>query len=173
MPVNQPAAFYLLPFRAFELMVGSVLALPGMRFPESPKFAAIATTSGLALIAVCFLFFSGHAVPRRQRALPTLGAALVIWGSDKTANPAASALGSRPMILIGKISYSLYLVHWPLILVSIRLFPYTETWYAHWCSLQSLWRRPGFAIDLLKVHCESRSEEPPRSSGYRVPHSLF
>jgi len=47
--------------------------------------------------------------------VPCLGAGLVIWGGENTPTWPTRLLGSRPMLFYGAISYSLYLVHWPIV----------------------------------------------------------
>jgi peptidoglycan/LPS O-acetylase OafA/YrhL len=124
---NPPAAFYLLPFRGFELIIGSLLALPGMRFAHQRSVATAATFGGLILIgAAAITFRSDMRFPGLSALLPTLGAGLVLWGSDKAANMGGDILSARLFTFVGRISYSLYLVHWPLILFADRVAPYTD-----------------------------------------------
>jgi peptidoglycan/LPS O-acetylase OafA/YrhL len=124
---DPPAAFYLLPFRAYELLVGCLIALPGLRSPESRGLSALASAVGLAMIAAAVLTFTrGTRFPGLAALLPVVGTALVLWGSDRAPNPVSAALGTAPFAWVGRISYSLYLVHWPLIIFADRLFPYAD-----------------------------------------------
>ncbi|GLK67095.1 acyltransferase family protein [Hansschlegelia plantiphila] len=114
MTADEPStAFYLAPFRFWELALGGLIALRPMKALERAPFAWI----GLAMIAASFAVFDATTpFPGLPALLPTVGAALVINGA-RGASLAARTLGSRPFTFVGKISYSLYLVHWPLIVL--------------------------------------------------------
>jgi len=114
------ATFYLLPTRAWELMVGSVLAF-GL-FPSfGGRAAGWESLVGLALILVpVFSYTPETAFPGLMALPPVLGAALVIHSGQggQAAGPGAVAawlLASAPLRFVGLISYSLYLVHWPIV----------------------------------------------------------
>nr|WP_281493850.1 acyltransferase family protein [Ancylobacter koreensis] len=115
-PHNPAAAFYLLPFRAFELLIGAALALPGMRFPQDGRIGGAAVAGGAGLILAGMALITEHmAFPGLLALVPCLGAALAIWGGESAASLPARGLGARPLVFFGAISYSLYLVHWPLV----------------------------------------------------------
>lgn len=110
------AAYFLLPFRAFEMLIGAALALPGVRFSQKPAECAAAVLGGCAMILGAMLLLKASSPFPGLRALaPCVGAALVIWGGEGVATLGTRLLGSRPMVFVGKISYSLYLVHWPIV----------------------------------------------------------
>ncbi len=109
------AAFYLLPFRAFELLIGAVLALPGVRSPALRITADAAIVSGLLMIAGAMIFMSSQTrFPGVAALIPCLGAALIIWGGEFEAAPLAKFLANPWLRFYGRISFSLYLIHWPL-----------------------------------------------------------
>jgi hypothetical protein len=54
------------------------------------------------------------AFPGLNALAPCFGAILVLWGAERTTTWPSALLGSPPFSLIGKMSYSLYLVHWPI-----------------------------------------------------------
>ncbi|WP_371345464.1 acyltransferase family protein [Ancylobacter sp. IITR112] len=123
-PFNPAAAFYLLPFRAFELLIGAALALPGMRFPESPKAGGAAMAAGLALILAGMAFITEHMpFPGLLALVPCLGTALAIWGGERVTSLPARLMGVGPLVFFGAISYSLYLVHWPIVVFARSLLP--------------------------------------------------
>lgn len=110
---HRDAAFYLLPARIFEFALGAVLVwLP--RLPDRYKLTAeIGAIVGLGLIVwPVFAFDHGTAFPGAAALIPCLGAALFIAFSR--AKFATMPLRLAPTVWIGKISYSLYLVHWPI-----------------------------------------------------------
>lgn len=116
--VNQPWAFFLLPTRAWELAIGGLIAV---RFHEvralPARAAAMAAPVGLGLIlAANVLFDDSTAFPGTAALLPVVGSALVIVGGlpDGT-SVTRRLLSTAPMQYLGRISYSLYLWHWPLI----------------------------------------------------------
>jgi len=116
--VAQPRAFYLTYYRAWELMLGSIVAACVDRAPTSGLARNGITSLGLAMIvASVFGFDSATHFPGFAAALPTVGAALLIFGESGSGEKTWSGrlLSSRPMVFIGLISYSLYLWHWPLI----------------------------------------------------------
>lgn len=116
------AAFYLIPTRAWELFIGSVLSLNVFPAPRSRRVREIAAALGLALMAwAIFGYSSATAFPGVAAAMPTVGAALVIYAGCGGDSFVSRMLSVRPMVFIGLISYSLYLWHWPVI-VYTRLY---------------------------------------------------
>ena len=123
------AAFYLMPARIFEFLLGAVVAeewLPRLR----GRWAA-ESVSGLALVSLLFSFFAFDGAlphPGWPTLVPCLAtAALIHCGTRRTA--AATLLSMRFSVAIGRISYSLYLYHWPiLVLARYAFLPTTLPW---------------------------------------------
>ena len=110
------ATFYLAPTRAWELLLGSLLALGA--FPRLPGRLPmeIAGALGLALIAWGVVTLSATSpFPGLNALYPCLGAALVIYSGGSSPTYTKALLGTGPLVFIGLISYSLYLWHWPLL----------------------------------------------------------
>jgi peptidoglycan/LPS O-acetylase OafA/YrhL len=122
---NQPWAFFSLPTRAWELGVGAALALAVPRLGALPSMLATGIgLVGLAMVAAAGVLISTETpFPGVWALLPVLGtAAVVAAGVRRPAAPATRALGWSPLRYMGRISYSLYLWHWPiLVLVPIAL----------------------------------------------------
>jgi peptidoglycan/LPS O-acetylase OafA/YrhL len=109
------ATFYLLPTRAWELMLGALLALGIMQSPKSRLLAELLATIGLALIAASVAFITPQMpFPGPAALAPCLGAALVIHAADPKTTVAGRLLAMRPLVFLGLVSYSLYLWHWPI-----------------------------------------------------------
>jgi peptidoglycan/LPS O-acetylase OafA/YrhL len=110
-------AFYLLPTRAWELLVGSLLALycnNNKRQIFGKGTHEILSLIGLAGVIFSILFFSRLTpTPSFFTLIPTLSSALLIFSANPS-NFVGKILSSRPMVLIGLISYSAYLWHQPL-----------------------------------------------------------
>ena len=109
-------AYFLLPTRFFELMIGGLLALgkEGRQTAKNAAFDAVQLL-GIALILICIVRLSRSSpFPGLNALWPCLGAALVIWAGDRS-HLASRLLTVRPMVFVGLISYSLYLWHWPMI----------------------------------------------------------
>ncbi|MGC4079225.1 MAG: acyltransferase family protein [Rubrivivax sp.] len=113
------AAFYLLPTRGWELLVGSLLALAGPTLTTPVQASrALAETGGalgLGLLAAAVFGFDRQTpFPGAWALVPTLGAALLILcATPRTV--AGRLLGSRPLVGLGLLSYSAYLWHQPLL----------------------------------------------------------
>jgi peptidoglycan/LPS O-acetylase OafA/YrhL len=124
---NPVSAFYLLPGRAWELLVGAALSITPLPVIRNRLLRNLAAALGLAAIVYAIMTFSAATpFPGTAALWPCLGAALLIYsgeGSTRQVAPSLiqSALGLRPLVLIGTISYSLYLWHWPLIVVARSL----------------------------------------------------
>ncbi len=112
--------FYLLQYRAWELLVGAaVAALPDIR-PWSRPAATAASLAGLGLLLIpAVTYDSLTAFPGPAALPPCLGTALLIFihGPGFAVSPVGRLLASRPLVGLGKISYSLYLWHWPLLVL--------------------------------------------------------
>src|SRR5262249_1619809 len=111
----KPAAAFYLPFtRAFELLLGAVLACSWDRLNQASRASDIRAWAGAAMIAAAALLLDGHsAFPGWSAMLPVAGTALVV--SAPRAWLCRVVLASPPLVWIGLISYPLYLWHWPLL----------------------------------------------------------
>lgn len=113
---NPSAAFYLLPYRAWELLLGGTLAVTPGLIPESRWMRETAGAIGvLAIVAATLCFNDGMAFPGYAALLPCLGAAAIIASNNRALTVVGRLLALRPVAFVGLISYSLYLWHWPLL----------------------------------------------------------
>jgi peptidoglycan/LPS O-acetylase OafA/YrhL len=123
---NSNAAFYLLPSRAWELGLGALLALPQVRewcSRASPAVASVASLIGIAAILIAATTFTTHTpFPGFAAALPCLGAALTLAAGEQGKSIGGTLLSWRPLVWIGQASYSLYLWHWPILVLAGLLF---------------------------------------------------
>ena len=118
-------AFFSLPTRAWELAVGGLVALTAgaWRHLPGPSAAAVGW-GGLALIVVtCTQIGEETPYPGTTALLPVLGTALVIGAGCATPGLGVGHFLSKPaMRSIGRLSYSWYLWHWPVLLLAPALF---------------------------------------------------
>lgn len=122
-------AFYLMPSRAWELIAGAVVAVGVGSATPARIWKKSATALGvLAFVVVifCMVFRSAsNSVLIALNILLVCGTALLIAsGSLDGNNPVTRLLGSRWLCYLGKVSYPLYLWHWPLLVMtrSTRLY---------------------------------------------------
>lgn len=112
---DETGGFYLPHSRAFELMLGMMLAM-GL-FPKFTARAAAESVgaAGFAMILIAVLFFSAATpFPGYAALLPCLGAAFIIASGAQHTTVVSRVLATPAMVFTGKISYSLYLWHWPI-----------------------------------------------------------
>jgi peptidoglycan/LPS O-acetylase OafA/YrhL len=117
---NAPWAFFSLPTRAWELGLGAMLAVAGARLRLVPASAAAAAGwLGLAMIVLAAVVVDDSVpFPGLAALLPTVGAALVVVaGVRSTRYGPARLLGTAVPRFLGRISYSLYLWHWPVLVI--------------------------------------------------------
>ena len=117
-----PWAFFSLPTRAWELALGAILAVFGTKLSKMPHWLAIC----LGWIGLSAAIYSGLVIrasapfPAWPALAPTLGAALLIAGGSRISRfSPAPLLAHRLPQFLGKISYSLYLWHWPLLVIPL------------------------------------------------------
>lgn len=115
--IHYPSAtFYLLPTRAWELLLGSLLACIAAPHATPKRMAGFLSFLGMALIlAPAFLYKSDTPFPGFFALIPCCGAALIIWCGKASPSPLHKFLSLKPIVFVGKISYSWYLWHWPAI----------------------------------------------------------
>ena len=117
---SQPWAFFSLPTRAWELCAGAAIALAAPVIARAPKVgAALAGWVGVGAIAWAVTrYSSGTPFPGTAAILPVGGAALLLSaGCAAPARGASRALASTPLQRAGRISYSWYLWHWPVLVL--------------------------------------------------------
>ena len=115
------AAFYMLPSRAWELGVGVLLALNAYR--GSPMGAGwsqqvIGWASIVGLIASIFVYTGETPFPGVAALLPVSSAAGLLYSQESWIN--RRILAARPFVGVGRLSYSWYLWHWPLMALARR-----------------------------------------------------
>ncbi|GIX03581.1 MAG: acyltransferase [Planctomycetaceae bacterium] len=141
----EKSAFYLLPYRAWELLIGSLLV---WRTSYAARWSRITAETlgwlGILLIlgAVC-CFHRELPFPGPLALMPCLGAACCVLAHARQDTSSAQLLMHPLLRLIGKISYSWYLWHWPIMVFS-RLNQFDEwslkqRWMCVWLSVGVAW----------------------------------
>lgn len=116
---QSPSVFYLLHFRAWELLIGGLLAIGLIPAPSWRLLRELMSLLGLGLIAYSVFKFTDQTIFPGVKALyPCLGAALIIHADSNGRTYVGKILSFGPLLAIGLISYSLYLWHWPLIVLA-------------------------------------------------------
>ena len=142
------AAYFSTPARAWELGAGALLALVVRR--QVPR--AWLSRTGLALVAVAALAFDERtAFPGWAAALPVLGTVLVLLGGAPL-----GVLVHPVSAYVGRLSYSLYLWHWPVLVLATALIRPGPGRTAAVLALAA-------ALSVLSLHLV---EEPVRRSGW-------
>lgn len=110
------SAWFLTPFRAWELFSGVVLGMAHTHYPTtfSARADNLKSATGVVLITLCALFYDAHTSFPGAGALPVILGTLLILDAQ-TAVLNRYFLSWKPLRFIGLISYSLYLWHWPVI----------------------------------------------------------
>ncbi len=109
-------AYFLLPARFGELALGGLVAVMPER-AHARRLVEAGYLGGLLLVVLpAFVYTQETRFPGASALVPCLGtAALIYFGKNAKA---AVLLANRPCVAVGKISYSLYLVHWPVIVLT-------------------------------------------------------
>ena len=132
--VSQPWAFYFSPLRAWEFAAGGLASMaPARLLQERPRLGRALSLAGLTMIGAAYLTFSEDApFPGFLALLPVAGTVLLLKAGAAGArdgsrnsgwNCVNAALALPPLQWIGRLSYSLYLWHWPVLVYAGMLAP--------------------------------------------------
>ncbi|MFT4221273.1 MAG: acyltransferase family protein [Microbacterium sp.] len=123
--VEPETAYFVTTTRLWELAIGAALAVFATHVTRIPDWLGhtLGWAGLVAIIAAALLFSSATAFPGYAALLPTLGAAAIIAAgmNGRAETGVGRLLTVKPMRWIGDISYSLYLWHWPLIVIGTFL----------------------------------------------------
>ena len=111
--------YYMLPTRAGELLVGALLAHLVTANPSWLRRAwvgQVASYAGLVLVLASLWWLSEDRVfPGLQAVPPTVGTALLLLAGHQHTTMVSRFFALRPLVWVGLVSYSAYLIHWPLL----------------------------------------------------------
>ena len=119
---DQKKAFFLLPWRAWELLLGGCLAVADLK-ESGRKVSEAMGFAGLSMIVGSMTgYHAGMTFPGVSAVVPCSGALLLIHAGRNRDATIRSLMGLKPLVLIGLISYSVYLWHWPLVAFTGHFF---------------------------------------------------
>jgi len=161
-------AFYWIQFRCYEFILGALLVWLEAFYPKLTKASSqrdnFIFCIGLALVLSTVALYDHSTVfPGYSALLPCLGAILLIF--SKNSPLAHSVIGNKGMLFIGTISYSLYLVHWP-------IWVFVSHWHFAEFSLLNKLLILIFtlAVGSLLYYCVERRFRYTQNSNKRYPH---
>ena len=116
---SQPTAYFVTPTRVWEFVAGALVTLIVVSREHSERVRGAVGWLGLvAIVTAAVLFDERSLFPGWIALLPVLGTvAVIVAGTTRSPYAPARWLSLRPMTFVGDISYSVYLWHWPLIIV--------------------------------------------------------
>lgn len=112
-------AFYMPYTRAWELLLGTIVSMGYFPRLRNAVLRNAATILGIAMIAYSTLRFTNQTpFPGFHALIPCVGSALIIGAGEVGSSVVSKVLSLRPIVFVGLISYSLYLWHWPIIVLN-------------------------------------------------------
>ncbi|WOI54071.1 acyltransferase family protein [Parvularcula sp. LCG005] len=122
--IQPSASFYIMPLRAWELLAGSVLSLGYVPKLKGRWIAEAMTAAGVLIIVASSLMLTATSPFPGLNAIPAvLGTAMVLYANDGPRPLLGRLMSIWPAQFFGKISYSLYLWHWPVIVYATYFLP--------------------------------------------------
>ncbi|HEX3650529.1 MAG TPA: acyltransferase family protein [Pseudonocardiaceae bacterium] len=123
--VAKSQAYFVTPVRVWEFAIGAAIGLGGAKFVLPRVAANLASLAGVvAIVAAALVFDDQTAFPGATALVPAVGTGLVIAAGTDPRRQWHTPLSSwTPVQFLGNISYSLYLWHWPLIVLAPFAFP--------------------------------------------------
>lgn len=117
---NSPAsAFFITPTRVWEFGAGGLLSLMVISQAREQVRAAVSWLGIAMILAAAFLYSESTPFPGTAAILPIAGAVLVIWaGAPKIRWSPLGWMKQKPVQWVGDVSYSIYLWHWPLLILT-------------------------------------------------------
>lgn len=133
--VQPTQGFYLMPSRGWQFALGAftVLALPATGAPKTTYGGgaagfgsfwrpAVAGWLGIAMVLGAGLVLDRHdAYPGVWAALPSVGTALILAAGARTGHGVTGLLSRKPLQWLGRLSYSWYLWHWPVLILGATI----------------------------------------------------
>ncbi|HUQ58710.1 acyltransferase family protein [Lentzea sp.] len=118
--VSPSAAYFITPVRVWEFAIGAGVALAATRLVLPRLLAELAAFAGLAMIIATAFAYDHHTpFPGYLALVPAVGTGLVIVSGLRPGRQWHTAVtASRPVQFVGDVSYSLYLWHWPVVLLA-------------------------------------------------------
>lgn len=106
--------FFLIFFRVFEFAIGGILLwVVNFKLPSRFLYDILLWTGLVLVLYAVFKFNDAMLFPYWYALAPCIGAALVIYSGGKAYT--SRIINNKAFIAVGLLSYSLYLVHWPVI----------------------------------------------------------
>ncbi|RWL40957.1 MAG: acyltransferase [Mesorhizobium sp.] len=169
--VSQPWAFYFSPLRAWEFAAGGLASMvPARLLQKRPLLGRALSLAGLTMIGAAYLTFSEDApFPGFLALLPVTGTVLLLkagaagardgtpYSPNSGRNWVNAALALSPLQWTGRLSYSIYLWHWPVIVYAGMLAPELTPIERLYCLALTL------ALSALTYHL---IENPIRRNGW-------
>lgn len=123
-------AFFSMPTRAWELGAGALVAVCATTFQPPRRHNAVGSWFGLALISCAATLYDDRTVfPGFAAIVPVIGTVLVLWFGQKNEPSGPSViLDNRLAQWVGERSYSLYLWHWPLLVIPAASVDIQSSW---------------------------------------------
>jgi peptidoglycan/LPS O-acetylase OafA/YrhL len=164
---NQVMAFFLSPPRAWEFSLGGLLAfVPVHWLSAHENLCKWLGAAGLIALVLCGVFMTNSAsFPGYVAAIPVLATlASLQAGAGAPGSLMARLLHLRPMQYLGGISYSLYLWHWPVLMIALEIFPNDSAALRTACVMLSV---------VLAAITHVTVENPIRFNSFLVSRSLL
>ncbi len=128
--VNAPWAYFSMATRAWELGLGALVALGASRLALLPRRLALigGWLALAAVLAAAFVYNDRTPYPGSAAAVPVVGAAVLIACGCAAQGGVAVLLGLRPLQILGRMSYSWYLWHWPMLVIAPMILGHALRW---------------------------------------------